>query len=74
MTATRGGNKAADQFTSVLHGLHMRVADDHVEAVITDDDVDADWQLKDIHATLFPVLARLAAIDFQLTEALKDTQ
>ena len=71
---TRGGNKAADQFTSVLHGLRMRVLDDHVEAVITDADVDADWQLKDVQATLFPVLARLAAIDFQMTEALKDTQ
>jgi hypothetical protein len=56
-----------------MHGLYMQVMDDHIEAVITDD-VDDDWQLKDVHATLFPVLARLAAIDFQLTEALKDTQ
>ena len=71
---TRGGNKAADQFTSVMNGLHMRVTDDHVEAVITDEHVDADWRLKDVHSTLLPVLARLAAIDFQLTEALEDTQ
>jgi NAD(P)H-dependent FMN reductase len=71
---TRGGNKAADQFTSVMHGLHMRVTDDHVEAVITDEDVDGDWQLKDVHTTLFPVRTRLAAIDFQLTEALEDAQ
>jgi NAD(P)H-dependent FMN reductase len=71
---TRGGNKAADQFTTVMHGLHMRVTDDHVEAVITDEDVDGDWQLKDVHTTLFPVRTRLAAIDFQLTAALEDTQ
>jgi NAD(P)H-dependent FMN reductase len=71
---TRGGSKAAEQFSSVLHGLHMRVLDDHVEAVITDDDVDADWQLKDVHATLRSTAARLAVIDSQLTEALEDTQ
>jgi NAD(P)H-dependent FMN reductase len=70
---TRGGSKAAEQFTEVLHGLHMRVLD-HVEAVITDDDLDEDWQLKDIRATLHPVQPALAAIDFQMTEALDDTQ
>jgi hypothetical protein len=51
----------------------MRVLD-HVEAVITDDDLDGDWQMKDIHATLHPVLPTLAAIDVQMTEALDDTQ
>jgi hypothetical protein len=35
----------------------MRVLD-HVEAVITDDDIDEDWQLKDIRATLRPALPR----------------
>jgi NAD(P)H-dependent FMN reductase len=70
---TRGGIKAAEQFTQVLQGLRMRVLD-HAEAVITDDDVDGDWQLKDIHATLRPVLPALAAIDFQMTEALHDAQ
>lgn len=70
---TRGGSKAAGQFAEVLRGLHMRVLD-HVQAVITDADVDDDWQLKDVHATLRPVLPQLAAIDFQLTEALDDTQ
>jgi NAD(P)H-dependent FMN reductase len=70
---TRGGSKAAEQFTSVLQGLHVRVLD-HVEAVITDDDLDEDWQLRDIGATLHPVLPALAAIDFQMTEALDDTQ
>ena len=70
---TRGGSKAAEQFIGVLHGLHMRVLD-HVEAVITDDDVDEDWQLKDVHTTLHPTRTKLAAIDFQMSEALDDTQ
>jgi NAD(P)H-dependent FMN reductase len=70
---TRGGIKAAEQFTEVLQGLRMRVLD-HPEAVITDDDIDEDWQLKDIRATLSPVLPALAAIEFQMTEALHDTQ
>jgi NAD(P)H-dependent FMN reductase len=70
---TRGGIKTAEQLTGVLQGLHMRVLD-HAEAVIVDNDVDEDWQLKDIPATLRPVLPALAAIDFQLTEALDDAQ
>jgi len=70
---TRGGIKAAEQFTGVLQGLRMRVLD-HAEAFIIDDDVDEDWQLKDIRATLRPVLPALAAIDFQMTEALDDAQ
>ncbi|WP_034261165.1 NADPH-dependent FMN reductase [Actinospica robiniae] len=70
---TRGGVKAAEQFTEVLRGLRMRVVD-HVGAVITDADVDEDWQLRDIDATLGPVLPALAAIDLQLTEALAEPQ
>jgi NAD(P)H-dependent FMN reductase len=70
---TRGGSKAAEQFSTVLHGLHMRVLD-HVEAVITDDDVDANWQLIDVDATLRPTASQLRAIGAQLTEALDDTQ
>jgi len=70
---TRGGSKASEQFTSVLQGLHMRILD-HVEAVITDDDLDEEWQLKDIHATLHTILPTLDAIDFQMTEALDDNQ
>ena len=67
---TRGGSKAAEQFTTVLHGLHMHVLDEHVQAVITDADVDADWQLKDVAATLAPTAARLAAIGAQMSRAL----
>jgi NAD(P)H-dependent FMN reductase len=71
---TWGGGKAAAQFTQVLLGLYMRVLDDHVEAVITDDDVDENWQLKDIDATLRPSLPLIRKIDGEFTEALDDTQ
>jgi NAD(P)H-dependent FMN reductase len=71
---TRGGSKAAGQFHMVLAGLHMRELDDHLELVITDDDVDADWQLRDLDATLRPYLAQARAVDAQMVEALKDSQ
>jgi NAD(P)H-dependent FMN reductase len=71
---TRGGSKAAEQFITVMHGLHMLVLDDHIEAIITDNDIDTDWQLIDVETTLHPTLAQLAAIDSQMTEALNDTQ
>jgi hypothetical protein len=58
----------------VLQGLHMRVLDDHVEAVITDADVDENWQLKDIDATLRPNLPLIRKIDGEFIEALDDTQ
>jgi NAD(P)H-dependent FMN reductase len=68
---TRGGNKAAAQFTTVLKGLHMRILDDQVLAVITDADVDENWQLRDVNATLDPNLPQLRKIDAQLIEALE---
>jgi NAD(P)H-dependent FMN reductase len=71
---TRGGSKAAVAFAEVLNGLHMRILDDHVEAIITDDDVDGDWQLIDPGATLAPVRPQLAKIDAEMTEALTDSQ
>jgi NAD(P)H-dependent FMN reductase len=37
---TRGRNKAAEKFHVVLAGFHMGELDDHLELVITDDDVD----------------------------------
>jgi NAD(P)H-dependent FMN reductase len=67
---TRGGSRAAEQFSSVLHGLHMRVLDDHVEAVITKSDVDENWQLRDAPATLAGNLSTMRAIDAQMTAAL----
>lgn len=66
---TRGGNQAADQFGTVLRGLHLRVLD-HVEAVITEDDLDANWQLIDVDATLSPNLAQIRTVDAQFVDAL----
>jgi NAD(P)H-dependent FMN reductase len=71
---TRGGNKGADQFREVLNGLRMRALETRVEIVITDDDVDGTWQLKDLDATMRPYREQARIIDAQMVEALKDTQ
>ena len=71
---TRGGSKGAQQLITVLHGLHMAVLEHHVEAVITDDDVDTGWQLEDPDATLRPTLPRLRAVDEEFQEILIDRQ
>jgi NAD(P)H-dependent FMN reductase len=67
---TRGGSRAAEQFSSVLNGLHMRVLDDHIQAVITQADVDENWQLRNANATLAAYLPAMRTIDAQLTAAL----
>ena len=51
---TRGGGLGAHQIRQVLDGLHMRTLSDRVEIKITDEQVDADWQLKDLEATMSP--------------------
>lgn len=71
---TRGGNRGAQQFHSVMEGLHMRPLKDRLEIVIASDDVDENWQLKDLNATLRPYLEQVRQIDIQLVEALTDTQ
>jgi NAD(P)H-dependent FMN reductase len=71
---TRGGNKAADQMNQLFGGLHMRPLPGRVELKITDDDVDEQWQLKDIEAIMSPYRGQLRDIDAQMVEALKDTQ
>jgi NAD(P)H-dependent FMN reductase len=71
---TRGGNRAAMQFHGVLEGLHMRPLADQLEIVITDDDVDENWQLRDLNATLRPYLQNVRQLDAQMVEALEDTQ
>jgi NAD(P)H-dependent FMN reductase len=71
---TRGGNKGAQQLHGVLEGLHMRPLEDRIEIVITDGDVDEDWQLRDIDATLRPYLKQVRQLDAQLLDALEDTQ
>jgi NAD(P)H-dependent FMN reductase len=71
---TRGGNKAADQMNQLFGGLHMRPLRGRVELKITDDEVDEQWQLKDLEATMGPYRDQLREIDAQMVEALKDTQ
>ena len=71
---TRGGSRAVAQLSTVLQGLHMRAVDSHLELVITDADVDENWQLKDVEALLDPYRDQIRAIDEQLIEALKDDQ
>ncbi len=71
---TRGGNRAAAQLHGVLEGLHMRPLEDRLEIVITDEDVDEDWQLRNLGSTLRPYLEQSRRLDEQLVEALVDTQ
>ncbi|MEV6276814.1 NAD(P)H-dependent oxidoreductase [Nocardia sp. NPDC051832] len=71
---TRGGGKGAAQLLQVLQGLHMRAVDDHLELVVTDADVDENWQLIDVGVTLRPYREQVRGIDQQLVEAIKDDQ
>lgn len=71
---TRGGNRAAAQLLTVLQGLHMRALDSHLELAIGNADVDENWQLKDVGATLDSYREQIRAIDEQMIEALKDDQ
>ena len=67
---TRGGSRAAAQFRELLAGLDMQALDDQVLAVITRQDLDDDWQLVDVDATLEPYRRTTRAIDAQMVEAL----
>lgn len=71
---TRGGGKAATQLLTVLQGLHMRALDNHLELAIGDNDVDDDWQLINVDATLTPYRDEIRVINEQLIEALEDGQ
>ncbi|MGV9408824.1 NADPH-dependent FMN reductase [Nocardia sp. NPDC003693] len=71
---TRGGGKAASQLLTVLQGLHMRAVGEHMELAVGDADVDDDWQLIDVGATLAPYRDKVRAIDELLAEALEDDQ
>lgn len=68
---THGGSRAAEQIRGVLAGLKMRETADHLEVRITRDDVDQDWQLRDLDAVMSPYREQLAAIDRQLGAALQ---
>lgn len=69
---TRGGNRGAQQFLSVLEGVHMRPLKDRLEIVITDKDVDEHWQLLDPTATLDPYREQVRQLDEQLVKAIAD--
>jgi NAD(P)H-dependent FMN reductase len=71
---TRGGGKSAQQLLGVLEGLHMRPLEDRLEIVITGEDVDEDWQLRDLDATLGPYREQIEQLDAQLVEELMDSQ
>jgi NAD(P)H-dependent FMN reductase len=71
---TRGGGKAADQMRQLFDGLHMRPLQDRVEVVITGDQVDSQWQLKDVEATMSPYRDQLRQVDAEMVEALQDSQ
>ncbi|NKF24264.1 NADPH-dependent FMN reductase [Solimonas marina] len=68
---THGGNKGADQIRGVLAGLKMRELNQHLEVVITDKDVDDDWQLRDLDAVMHPYCTAALRIDAQMVEALE---
>ncbi|MFE9577322.1 NADPH-dependent FMN reductase [Nocardia sp. NPDC006044] len=67
---THGGNRGAEQLIGVLHGLHMRLLGTHVEAVITEQDVDENRQLRDLDATLHPNRELLRTIGAEMSRAL----
>lgn len=71
---TRGGNRAAAQFHSVLEGVRVRLLEDPLEIAVAADDVDEAWQLRDVDATLRPYLQQVRQLDAQLVGALADTQ
>jgi NAD(P)H-dependent FMN reductase len=71
---TRGGAKSADQIHQVFDGLHMRRLEGRVEVVITDDNVDANWQLTDLEATMGPYREQFQQIEAEIIEALEDDQ
>jgi NAD(P)H-dependent FMN reductase len=71
---TRGGGKAADQMQQVFEGLHMRPLDTRIEVAIPDDQLDEDWQLTDLAATMRPYAKLIRQLDAEMIEALEDTQ
>lgn len=66
------GSRGARQLNEVLQGLHMSLLEDHLEIVITEDDVDDGWQLKDVAAVMAPYGEQIRRIDAQMTEAINN--
>lgn len=50
----------------------MSLLEDHLEIVITEDDVDDGWQLKDVAAVMAPYGEQIRRIDAQMTEAINN--
>ncbi|MGC2175988.1 MAG: NADPH-dependent FMN reductase [Acidimicrobiales bacterium] len=69
---TRGGTRGARQLGEVLQGLHMNILEDHLEIVITEDDIDDEWQLLDLGAVMAPYVDQTLRIDAQMVEAIKN--
>jgi NAD(P)H-dependent FMN reductase len=69
---TRGGSRAAEQFATILMGLHMKSLDYHLEVVITEEDLDDNWQLSDIDATLRPYAEQTQTINAEMVSSLSD--
>lgn len=67
---TRGGSRAAAQIQGVFQGLHMVELTDHLEVVISEDDVDEQWQLKDLDVLLSPYRQQARAIDGEMAAVL----
>ncbi|MGH4031063.1 NADPH-dependent FMN reductase [Actinomycetota bacterium Odt1-20B] len=53
---------------------HTRAWSRTVASYTADDDVDDNWQLKDVYATLRPFRDQVRAVDEQMLQALKDGQ
>jgi NAD(P)H-dependent FMN reductase len=70
---TRGGARSAEQMRGVLQGLRMRELPVHLEVFIADD-VDEDWQLRDVEALMRPHHEQTMAIGAQMIEALEDSE
>jgi NAD(P)H-dependent FMN reductase len=71
---TRGGGKGADQIHQVFEGLHMRPLETRIEVVVTDDQVDGDWQLTDLGATMRPYTKLIRQLDAEMVETLEDSK
>jgi NAD(P)H-dependent FMN reductase/DNA-binding MarR family transcriptional regulator len=67
---TRGGSRAAGQLQQVLAGLHMRPLAG-LEVIVTKDDLDPDWQLHDVRATMAPYLDQTRELDAQMLAAVR---
>ena len=52
----------------------MRPLETRLEVVITDDQVDGDWQLTDLAATMRPYTKLIRQLDAEMVEALEDSQ